>query len=394
MAHLRYVTLTGVDEKTDIQDLVRLSEQYPFVEWGVLYSESRAGVEGRYPSLAWIEQFAVQAQRLNLNVALHLCGAVVPRLLTAFKGPHPLANPEVQRILELAQSFGRVQLNTVAKLEDKEVLRTLIRYISRCEQRTRVILQWHDKHAAICEQLQAEDAFEVLVDSSGGRGVARTDWPDLSAVHRRPGFAGGLGPDNLAEQLPRIAAVAEGLAFSVDMESKLRTADDRFDVSVCARVLAIAEEFDRKSRFAAGALHGNALQPVYELEGLWLDWWVGYLLGYDMIVPPLNASRAVYLYRPTGRFESFSPSDSEYLAVNAIHEERIALTPLEPTHTSDGSEDEADEPDLWFARAMGTTGTTYPGMKGKTLVQAGLRAIVAKHLGLALSTNPMADPPL
>jgi len=393
MSHLRYVTLTGVDEHTDLQELVQLSAKYPFVEWGVLYSESRAGLEGRYPSLAWIERFARLAQENNLNIALHLCGAVVRKLLGSSD------EPISWKLVELAQSFGRVQLNMKADLKDVLALRELIRIISRCENRTRVLLQWHDTNAVVCSQLLSEPAFEVLVDSSGGRGDERTDWPGLGWTYKRVGYAGGLGPDNLERQLPLIAKAAAKRAFCVDMETKLRNPSDRFDLVACAQVLAIAEAFDKKSRFDAGVRYGDQLQLTQDLQGMWLDWYVGYALGYDMVVPPKDACRAVYLYRPTGHFESFSPSDEGGLSIRLFHEQQIALNPLprvvgsEPVADAevDDQASEDDEPrPTWTAKALGEDGILMPGT---SLIEAGLRAIVAKYLGRALSTNPVAPPP-
>lgn len=410
MSILRYVTLTGVDMHTDLKELVRLSEEYPFVEWGVLYDESVAGTQPRYPTLKWIGCFAQLAEDAGLNVALHLCGSAVTRLRKLYQGPadFPRRTPETATefdLLDLAQRFGRVQLNTVAKLDHVEPLRRLIQSISRSEARTRVMLQWHERHAEVCARLQSTDAFEVVVDSSGGRGVSPLEWPAVDWSHKRVGYAGGLGPDNLEAQLPEIAKVAAGRAFCVDMETKLRTADDLLDLARCERVLAIAAEYDEKSRFAQGAVYGHLLQLTRDLEGFWLDWWVGHALGYDMVVPPKDACRAVYLYRPTGKFESFSPSDDGGLAVRLFHSEQIALTPLPSVEhllaeapelaeqlqePLDDADDEAEPRASWTAKALGDDGLLMPG---SSLVEAGLRAIVAKHFGMALSTNPMAPPP-
>ena len=48
-------TITGADDLVDPDDLVVLSREYPFVEWAILISASRAGTP-RYPSSAWLER--------------------------------------------------------------------------------------------------------------------------------------------------------------------------------------------------------------------------------------------------------------------------------------------------------------------------------------------------
>ena len=39
---LNRVTFTGVDDKTNIDDLVYLAEKYPFVEFGILVSKNNS----------------------------------------------------------------------------------------------------------------------------------------------------------------------------------------------------------------------------------------------------------------------------------------------------------------------------------------------------------------
>ena len=53
---IKYVTLTGADESVEPMDLALLSDKYTFVEWGILFSQTRQGIEPRYPSYEWIEK--------------------------------------------------------------------------------------------------------------------------------------------------------------------------------------------------------------------------------------------------------------------------------------------------------------------------------------------------
>ena len=68
------VTITGADDNTDPNQLAHLSRFYPFVEWGILFSEKRRGLP-RYPTLRWIRNLEDLAEGRRLKLAMHLCGA-------------------------------------------------------------------------------------------------------------------------------------------------------------------------------------------------------------------------------------------------------------------------------------------------------------------------------
>ena len=110
MANLRYITFTGAGQKTSFSRMRRISAANPLVEWGVLYSATKAGKENRFPSLEWLEKFAQKANKSRMNISLHLCGEIVWDMLEQHHHNGAL-NPELLRIYELASNFGRVQLN-------------------------------------------------------------------------------------------------------------------------------------------------------------------------------------------------------------------------------------------------------------------------------------------
>jgi hypothetical protein len=96
-----------------------------------------------------------------------------------------------------------------------------------------------------------------------GAGILPREWPkpiyldvhpgdDGCGVqqHRYHGYAGGLGPDNLAEQIPLILAAAAGNEHTaegriwIDMETRVRSSDDRtFDLAKVRRCLEIAAPY-------------------------------------------------------------------------------------------------------------------------------------------------------
>ena len=61
-----------------------------------------------------------------------------------------------------------------------------------------------------------------LYDKSGGAGVVPNTWPPaIDGVYS--GYAGGLGPSNIADELPKIEVAARGNPFWIDMETHVRT---------------------------------------------------------------------------------------------------------------------------------------------------------------------------
>jgi phosphoribosylanthranilate isomerase len=71
-----------------------------------------------------------------------------------------------------------------------------------------------------------DDTVDWLFDRSGGL------WPPHPGGDRLVGYAGGIGPDNVADVLEQIGATGP---YWIDMESGVRT-DDRFDLGKCRRV--------------------------------------------------------------------------------------------------------------------------------------------------------------
>lgn len=378
MATLRFVTLTGVDQKTSFTKLVALARLYPFVEWGVLVSPANASAtSGRYPTLDWVEAFGRKAAKAGLNIAVHLCGDAVHALKNEVKGAHPHENSKAlaQQVLRIISHFDRVQINTRAKLDDVGLYEQVVRTVQDGNYDRQVILQWNEANEPVCQRMSWLEGFETLFDASGGRGVAPAEWPDARLKGaRHTGYAGGLGPDNLAEQLPLIAKAAGDRMFWVDMETKLRDKRDRFDLAVCEQVLKTADDYIEADRKAKGAVWGNGYIDVAKLTEWRLDWWVGKVSGRDMLIPPKDAYRAMEPWWARGRYEAYVPSESGNEALRLAQKHRIQLKPLDDKR--------------WEAQAVASDEhPNPPAMPGSTPQQAILRAIVAKHRGTRVPKN-------
>jgi hypothetical protein len=197
----QFITFTGADEHTDIDRMVSLSKKYP-IEWGVLFSPKRQG-QGRYPPTEFVQRLI---DRGRFHLSAHLCGG---HARSALAGIDPLG----------LASFERVQINTTEQSIDIDAVRKWGEGLG-----VRVILQCRGEFPKTA-------AVAWLFDTSGGRGLMPASWPKPHPT-QISGYAGGIGPDNVLDVLSRI----EATDFWIDMESKVRDANDRFDLDAVERV--------------------------------------------------------------------------------------------------------------------------------------------------------------
>jgi hypothetical protein len=205
----QFITFTGVDERTDVAAMKALSAKYP-IEWGILFSPRRQGVQNRYPDRRAIERFLDQGLRLSA----HLCG-LTAREVSA--GQYRIALDLAY--FDLPTYFHRVQINhTTPKVPN-------IAEFSRILRGRRCIIQVR------ATSFPPYTGVDMLFDRSGGRGQAPEAWPPHPG--HLVGYAGGLGANevlrNLLQQIP------EGGVFWIDMENRVRT-HDWFDLSLCEEV--------------------------------------------------------------------------------------------------------------------------------------------------------------
>lgn len=224
------VTITGADESVQPSDLVALSSEFPFVEWGILLSKSGEGVKTRYPDLRWMLQLKAVAEENQLALAGHICGRWVRDLV--IEGDFSFAQERAQ----LLPMFARLQLNCHSyrpQIKPEKLSAALQPYRDK-----QYILPLDKARYFLLTDLGVDAA--LLFDGSGGRGIVAKNWPDpVEGIYC--GYAGGLGPDNLAAELDRIAEVVGDRTIWIDMESRVRSDDDRqFDLDKVRKCLEIA----------------------------------------------------------------------------------------------------------------------------------------------------------
>ncbi len=228
-----FITFTGVDDDTNPSELVKLSDDYP-VEFGLLFSPKRQGLEPRYPKLTTIEWLA---EELPLRWAAHLCGDDARAWIDDDICPHDLVN------------FQRVQINTARPNVQPSVIGN-----SAAKRNLRAILQCRGEFPRVA-------SVDVLFDASGGRGISPNAWP-LASNTTFCGYAGGLRPENVAAAVYVISQRAT--RYWIDMESGVRDDRDRFDLAKCR---AVCEAVYGKRGAATPAIPPEAASIGAVLDG-------------------------------------------------------------------------------------------------------------------------------
>jgi hypothetical protein len=229
---LHTVTISGSDNRTAAMDLLAISKDYPFVEWGILLS-SNEEPKPRYPSTEWIASIE-PLSRQGTKVSGHICGEWARNIC---KGRFP---KQINHMM-----FQRIQIN-VAHCFQKEVNNPAA--MAACLPKNReYIVQVSlalQEGVALAKTLQGYDrTISILFDTSGGHGVTPTQWPDL-APGMKCGFAGGLGPDNLEEALCSLSALVGHAQVWIDMESRVRSEDGEIlDIDKVRTCLEIAGRY-------------------------------------------------------------------------------------------------------------------------------------------------------
>lgn len=207
---LSLVTFTGADDATKGSELLSISKDYPFVEWGILLSASSQGGL-RFPSFDWLKQVDFS----GANLSLHICGRWVREICQGKWDDFLREVPESS--LYQAQ---RVQLNFHSYVHDLED--RFFEAIPALGERFgwQFIFQVDGVNDELQKKASAAGFDAVpLFDKSGGAGVLPEDWPESTSFS---GYAGGLGPHNLSAQLALIRERAHD-DFWVDMETKVRS---------------------------------------------------------------------------------------------------------------------------------------------------------------------------
>lgn len=232
---LKYCSITGPDDGVQPDDLMALAQEFPFVEWAILWLPEMAG-QARCPRRAWIEEFSRVYK--GPHTAMHLCGQ---GLLDFIAG-----KPDV---LALMSGFKRIQLNLeFGEMDGRYDPSDLIARIKALPQWT-FIIQYAESKVWLLPHLKDIPNHALLFDTSAGRGVSPDSWPTPVPGHFC-GYAGGINPENVGKNLDMISTVAPGQVTWIDMETGVRT-NDLLDLKKVRRVLETSAPYTLRERHSA-----------------------------------------------------------------------------------------------------------------------------------------------
>lgn len=238
------VTITGADDSIDPKDLIPITQRFPFVEWAILLSKSQEG-KHRFPSKYWMFSFrdTIHDNKdiKDVKISGHLCGRWVRDVCEGnwnFCNEHPIAN--------ICHIFNRIQLNFHAHVHSLDRDKFLMG-LQHLAEKYEFIFQIDDVNNSIFDDAKAAlISANPLFDLSGGAGILPASWPKPTSEYC--GYAGGLSPENIAQQLEIISkVVGEKQRIWIDTETRVRSADDsKLDLDKVVKFLEASEPFVTK----------------------------------------------------------------------------------------------------------------------------------------------------
>ena len=228
------VTMTGADDTTLMSDLAPLAKRYPFVEWGILFSSKSQG-SPRFPSGPFLKYLhAEKRKNPELKLSAHLCGQWVRDIVVHGENTFRSVHGPLWRM------FDRVQLNFHGHWHKmgKEFMKLLPSFEGK-----QLIFQVDGVNDSTWVACQAHGDCVPFFDASHGAGVKPTEWPKpYSGVYN--GYSGGLGPEDLTNDILNIAKAVGDERIWIDMETRIRSDHGvNFDLEKVEDCLAQAEPF-------------------------------------------------------------------------------------------------------------------------------------------------------
>ena len=243
MNKITHTVITGADDRVLVNDIIKLNATYPqCIEWAILYFPEKEG-SPRNPSKRWRTDFL---DRSKCSKALHLCGKQIFRDILA-------KNERYEEFMEEAEGYDKFQLNINSRKQIFTPDEVIEIYETLAWEGLHLIFQYHDGSKEVIDTYLSRYATElqmhkvpdvtILFDASKGTGVSPEVWSTPIKINGNPipfGYAGGLNPNNITEQLHGMYKANQNYSFFIDMESGVRT-DNELDLAKVENIILKVE---------------------------------------------------------------------------------------------------------------------------------------------------------
>lgn len=243
---LNKIVLSGANEFTDAGALAEFGRKHELAEIGIQVSGDKAFFgSARYWWLHTLTFYVSSQNRLALHLnkdwAEAFCAGKIPTELETFlKFRHH--NGKLV--------FERIQLNFKIGREKTPNMDTLLATMKRYQPEHKFILSYNDSNKEFIRNIYKSGFMidALLYDSSFGEGItpAQRAAPVFADVYQ--GYAGGLSPDNVTDELNKIGAlVPPGKCFFIDAEGKLKGEDGHLSLAKCNIFLQQASKWNKQN---------------------------------------------------------------------------------------------------------------------------------------------------
>ena len=248
--NIEYITCSDMREHNDIDEIISLGKKYPMAEFAIQAHPSKFSQHmSRY---VWFDTL-VHAARVNkMNLAMHV-NAEYRTELCFGNIPYSLRRLWEIRRDDNTPVISRVQVNINGGNDKFDFYPDKVANIIRAYPGIKFIFQYAPAQYERIRQLAKQNVpFALLYDVSGGEGkLSRDSWGGIILPAHQTGYAGGLSPDNVVENLNYINTLLPANYDTwIDAEGKLKSPDDNgkklFDTTLAEKYIVRAIAWQMK----------------------------------------------------------------------------------------------------------------------------------------------------
>lgn len=213
------VGCTGFDDTHKFEEVAQFAASSDLVEVGIPVSREKQG-RATYPTFKWIQDYLkfVSKNHQDLRHALHVNGDICRDFLNG------KLSPELKKLISITYQasetpvVGRIQMS----LDDKPDLEALAKLVEKLSM-FRISFPYNSHTASMLTKAADLFMFDILVDSSAGKGLLPDSWPPIIFPDRFQGYAGGLTPENIKDNLNNISLIVPSdTAIGIDVETGIK----------------------------------------------------------------------------------------------------------------------------------------------------------------------------